>query len=62
MARWKLLHTEIKSVTDVTPPKASILWRSGGAYVVKGPESNACGSVATGRVSHTGQVKGDGPD
>jgi len=26
------------------------------------PESYAGGSVATGRVSHAGQVKGDGPD
>jgi len=26
------------------------------------PESYAGGSVATGTVSHAGQVKGDGPD
>jgi len=34
----------------------------GGLERSNDPESYAGGSVATGRASHVGQVKGDGPD
>jgi len=34
----------------------------GGLVRSNDPESYAGGSVATGRVSHAGQVKGDAPD
>jgi hypothetical protein len=34
----------------------------GGLERSNGPESYAGGSVATGRASHTGKVRGDDPD
>jgi hypothetical protein len=43
-------HGEYIPITDMNFPK------------VKYPESYAGGSVATGRASHAGQVKGDDPD
>jgi hypothetical protein len=38
------------------------LWRNGGACVLKDPESYADGSIAAGKVSQAGQVKGEEPD
>jgi len=44
------------------PPKVSLLLCIGGTCKVYEPESYASGSLATGRVSHARQIKGDGPD
>jgi hypothetical protein len=41
-------------------PKVSLLWRSGGAFVV--PRAMLAVACATGRASHARQVKGDDAD